>query len=47
MDGRRREEDLAELERRGEATWIADQLGRYDPALDALTVEGVLRAHRE
>ena len=25
MDGRRNEEDLVELERRAEATWIADR----------------------
>jgi hypothetical protein len=48
MDARRREEDLAELERQAEATWIADQLGRQErDAPDAYTVETVLRAHRE
>jgi hypothetical protein len=47
MDGRRREEDLAELERRAEATWIAERLRSRDPALDAGTVESVLRLHRE
>ena len=48
MDARRREEDLAELEQRAEATWIADQLGRQDVgAPDAYAVETVLRAHRE
>lgn len=47
MDGRRREEDLAELERRAEATWIADQLGWRQDALDPETVDAVLRAHRE
>ena len=46
MDARRREEDLADLERRAEATWIADQLGRREGAPDAQTVEEVLRAHR-
>src|SRR5436190_13042706 len=47
MDARRREEDLAELERRAEATWIADHLGRYeDGTPDARMVETVLRAHR-
>ena len=46
MDARRREEDLAELERRAEATWIADQLGRREAGPDAETVEAVLRAHR-
>jgi hypothetical protein len=48
MDARRREEDLSELERRAEATWITDQLDRRDgDAPDAYTVETVLRAHRE
>lgn len=47
MDGRRREEDLAELEQRAEATWIADRLGGRDGDLDPDTVESVLRAHRE
>ena len=47
MDGRRREEDLRELERQAEATWIADQLSGWEQDLDARTVERVLRAHRE
>ena len=52
MDGRRREQDIGELEQRAEATWIADQLsgrsGRAAPrGPDAATVEDVLRAHRE
>jgi hypothetical protein len=47
MDARRREEDLSELERRAEATWIAEQLSYRDRALDPHTVESVLRAHRE
>lgn len=47
MDSRRRDEDLAEAERRAEATWIADRLYRQDPALDPDTVEAVLRVHRE
>jgi hypothetical protein len=47
MDGRRREEDLDALERRAEATWIADRLGARDRDLDAATVEAVLRVHRE
>jgi len=47
MDARRREEDLSELERRAEATWIADQLDRREGgAPDAYTVETVLHAHR-
>ena len=47
MDGRRREEDLADLERRAEASWIAERLTSLDPALDARTVESVLRIHRD
>lgn len=49
MDGRRREEDVEGLERRAEATWIADQLAARDrePIVDAGTVEAVLRVHRE
>jgi len=46
MEGRRREQDIGELEQRAEATWIADQLaGRGGP--DAPAVEAVLQAHRE
>ena len=52
MEGRRREQDISELEQRAEATWIAEQLaarrGRetwHGP--DAAVVEDVLRAHRE
>lgn len=47
MEGRRREEDLADLERRAEATWIAERLSYGDRALDPATVESVLRIHRE
>jgi hypothetical protein len=47
MDGRRREEDLADLERRAEAAWIAARLSRGDPGLDPAMVEAVLRVHRE
>jgi hypothetical protein len=47
MDGRRREEDIVELERRAEATWIAARLSGRDRELDASTVESVLRVHRE
>jgi hypothetical protein len=49
MEGRRREQDISELEQRAEASWIADQLagrdGRRGP--DGPTVEAVLRAHRD
>jgi hypothetical protein len=48
MDGRRREEDVGELERRAEATWIAGRVaGRRERSIDPRTVEAVLRAHRE
>jgi len=47
MDSRRREEDLADAERRAEATWIADRLYAQSPALDPDTVDAVLRVHRE
>jgi hypothetical protein len=47
MDGRRREEDLSDLERRAEATWIADRLSGPDGAVDPSWVEDVLRIHRE
>jgi hypothetical protein len=47
MDSRRREEDLAEVERRAEATWIAERLYARDASLDPDTVEAVLRIHRE
>ncbi len=47
MDSRRREEDLADAERRAESTWIAERLFAQDPTLDPETVEAVLRVHRE
>ena len=47
MDGRRREDDLSELEQRAEATWIAERLGSRDADLDPGTVASVLRIHRE
>lgn len=47
MDGRRRDEDLADLERQAEATWIAERLTTRDGDLDPRTVESVLRIHRE
>ena len=55
MEGRRREQDVGELEQRAEATWIADQLAAHGARTgrdasrgpDAATVETVLRAHRE
>ena len=47
MDGRRREEDLGELERQAEATWIVDRLAGSAQWLDGPAVETVLRLHRE
>lgn len=47
MDGRRRDEDLSELERRAETTWIAERLTGPDRDVDPITVESVLRVHRE
>lgn len=47
MDGRRRDEDVGELERRAEATWITDRVDRRGRSIDVRTVEAVLRAHRE
>jgi len=49
MDGRRRDEDLGELERRAEANWISERLsarGR-DRSVEPRAVESILRAHRE
>lgn len=45
MDGRRREEDLAALERRAEAAWIAERVTTAD--VDGRAVESILRLHRE
>jgi hypothetical protein len=47
MDGRRREEDLVGIERRAEATWIAERLTADAGFVEAETVEDVLRLHRE
>ena len=47
MEGRRREQDVSELEQRAEATWIADRLSTRERSLDPFAVEAVLRAHRE
>ena len=46
-DGRRRDEDVGELERRAEATWIAQRLSGHRRSVDPLVVEAVLGAHRE
>jgi hypothetical protein len=47
MDGKRREEDLGGLERRAEATWIAERLTTRERLVDPATVETILEAHRE
>lgn len=47
MDGRRREQDLEELERRAETNWIAERLAGSEQWLDAPAVDAVLRLHRE
>jgi hypothetical protein len=47
MDGKRREQDLEELERRAETNWIAERLAGTEQWIDAPTIEAVLRLHRE
>jgi hypothetical protein len=47
MDGRRREEDVAGLERRAETTWIASRLSRPERDIDPAIIDAVLRLHRE
>jgi hypothetical protein len=47
MDGRRREEDIAGLERRAETTWIVDRLATGEQWVEPAAVEAVLRLHRE
>jgi hypothetical protein len=47
MDGRRREEDLSELEQRAEANWIAERLSPMNAEIDSGWVAAVLRVHRE
>jgi hypothetical protein len=47
MDGARRDVDIAEDERRAEATWIASWLTAEGRPLDRDDAEAVLRAHRE
>ena len=46
-DGRRRDEDVGELERRAEATWIAQRLSARRRSVDPGLVEAVLGAHQE
>lgn len=47
MDGRRRDEDIAGLERQAEANWIVNRLSRRPDGPDARLVNAVLRLHRE
>ena len=47
MDGRRREDDLADVEREAEANWIAERVHGLDRDIDARTVASILRIHRE
>jgi hypothetical protein len=47
MDGKRREQDISELERRAETGWIAERLSGTGHWVDAPTVDTVLRLHRE
>jgi hypothetical protein len=47
MDGKRREVDIEELERRAEAGWIAERLAGGDEWVDAATVDAILRLHRD
>src|SRR6185503_7315595 len=47
MEGRRREQDVSELEQRAEAGWIAERLSTRERSLDPAAVEAVLRIHRE
>lgn len=47
MDARRREDDLTELERRAEATWISDRIAGRDGMVDPSTIEAILSVHRE
>ena len=47
MDGKRREQDIAGLERRAETGWISERLSGTGQWIDAPTVDAVLRLHRE
>ena len=47
MDGKRREQDIGELERRAETGWISERLSGTGQWIDAPTVDAVLRLHRE
>jgi hypothetical protein len=47
MDGKRREVDIEELERRAEVGWIAERLAGGAEWVDVATVDAILRLHRE
>jgi hypothetical protein len=47
MNGARREVDIAEEERRAEATWISTALAAVGRTIHRDDAEAVLRAHRE
>ena len=47
MDGKRREQDLEELERRAEANWIVERMADSAQWIDRPTVDAVLRLHRD
>jgi hypothetical protein len=47
MDGKRREQDIGELERRAETGWISERLAGAGQWIDPPTVDAVLRLHRE
>jgi len=47
MDGRRREDDLSDLEREAEANCIAERVHGLDRDIDGRTVASILRIHRE
>ena len=47
MDGKRREQDLEELERRAEANWIVERMADSAQWIDRESVDAVLRLHRD
>ena len=47
MDGKRREQDLDDLERTAEANWIAERMAGSARAVDGATAESVLRLHHD
>src|SRR5258708_28703545 len=45
MDGRRREDDLADRERQAEAHWLAQRVHGLDRDIDGRTLAPILRIH--